>query len=94
MFDICFVQIGEKDIKIDNEADGLNKYQLMYALIDVIDEFQRQGVRDVAFGSLFQRHFSGYNKRCKRLNKLLRNIYPGNLWDHGLHLINNEVTDP
>lgn len=93
-FDICFVQIGENDVKTDEDDEvGLNNHELMYALVNVVNEFRRQGVRRVVFGSLFQRHFSGYNKRCKRLNKMLRNIHPDKLWDHGPRLINNEVID-
>ena len=35
---------------------------LMHLLINVVEEFHRQGVRRVVFGSLFPRHHSGYNK--------------------------------
>ena len=47
--------------------------KITHSLISIIEEFHRQGVRCVVFGSLvFHRHHSGYNKRCNRLNKLLR----------------------
>ena len=93
-FDICFMQIGENDIKTEEDDElCLNNHELMYALVDVVKEFQKQGVRRVGFGSLFHRHHSGYNKRCKRLNKMLRNIHPDKLWDHGPRLMNNEVID-
>ena len=82
-FDICFVQIGENDVKMDGDDERgvptLNNRELM----------QR-----VVFGSLFLRHNSGYNKRCKRFNKMVPNIHPDMLWDHGPRLINNEVIDP
>ena len=86
-FDICFVQIGENDVKTAKDDPlGLNN-----ALIDIVEEFHRQGVRRVVFGSLFPRHHSDYNKRCNRLNKLLRNIHPDKLWGHGPQLMNNDV---
>ena len=40
---------------------GLNNHKLMHALTDIVEEFHRQGVRRVVFGSLFPRHHSGYN---------------------------------
>ena len=46
---------------------------ITHALINIVEEFHRQGVRRVMFGSLvFPRHHGGYNKRCSRLNKLPR----------------------
>ena len=46
---------------------------IMHALINIVEEFHRQGVRRAVFRSLvFPRHHGGYNKRCNRLNKLLR----------------------
>ena len=72
-YDICFVQIGENDVKTaKNDSLGLNTHKLMPALINIVEEFQRQGVRRVVFGSLFLKHHSVYNKRCNWLNKLLR----------------------
>ena len=44
-FDICFVQIGENDVKTaKDDPPGLNNHELMHALIDIVDEFHRQGV--------------------------------------------------
>ena len=63
----------------------------MHALINVVNEFLKQGVKPVVFGSLFHRHHSGYNKRCNRLNKMLGNIHHDKLWDHGPQLMNNDV---
>ena len=40
----------------------LNNHELMHALINIVEEFHRQGVRRVVFGSLFLRHQSLYNK--------------------------------
>ena len=92
IFDICFIQIGENDVKTSkDDENGLNNHELMYALVDIVEEFERQGIRRVVFGSLFHRHHSGYNKRCNRLNKILRNIHADKLWDHGPHLMNNDV---
>ena len=85
-FDICFVKIGENDVKTAKD-----NHELMNALINVVNEFHRQGVKRVVFGSLFHRHHSGYNKRCNRLNKILRNMHPDKLWDHGTQLMNNDV---
>lgn len=84
-FDVCFVQIGENDMM------DLSNHQLMYRLVSIIDEFRRQGVRRVAFGCMFQRLDRQYNKRAKRLNKILRKLQRRHLWDHGPELINNEV---
>ena len=84
-FDVCFVQIGENDMMY------LTNHQLMYRLLRIINEFHRQGVRRVAFGSMFLRHDRQYNKRAKRLNKILRKLQRRYLWDHGPQLINNEV---
>lgn len=80
-FDVCLIQIGENDVKMDGEIDGrgmptLNNHELMYALRDVVREFRRQGFQRVVFGSLFLRHNSGYNRRCKRFNKMVRNTTP------------------
>ena len=56
-FVICFVQIGGSDVKTAKDDPlGLNNHELMHALIDIVDEFHRQGVRRVVFGSLFPRH--------------------------------------
>ena len=91
-FDICFVQIGENDVKTAKDDQlGLNNHELMHALINVVNEFHKQGVKRVVFGSLFHRHHSGYNKRCNRLNKILSNIHPDKLWAHGPQLMNNDV---
>ena len=74
-FDICFVQIGENDVKTAKEYQlGLNNPELMHALINVVNEFHRQGIKRVVFGSFFHRHHN--NKRCNQLNKILRNIHP------------------
>lgn len=87
-FDICYVQIGENDML------NLSNHQLMHSLVNVVREFQRQGVRRVVFGSLFHRHDRRYNKLCKRLNKILRKIHTEKLWDHGDDLIGNKNIDP
>ena len=66
---ICFVQIGKNDVKTAKDDPlGLNNHDLMYALINIVEEFHRQGVRRVVFVPLFPRHHSGYIKRCNRLN--------------------------
>ena len=45
-YDICFVQIGENDVKTAKDDPlGLNNYDLMHALINIVEEFNRQGVR-------------------------------------------------
>ena len=45
-YDICFVQIGENDVKTAKDDPlGLNNYELMHALINIVEEFHRQGVR-------------------------------------------------
>ena len=59
-------------LRAEDGPFGINNHELMHALINIVEEFHRQGVRRVVFGSLFPRHHSGYNKRCNRLNKLLR----------------------
>ena len=51
-----------------DDSLGLNTPE--HALINIVEEFHRQGVRRVVFGSL--RYHSVYNKQCNRLNKLLR----------------------
>ena len=84
-FDVCYVQIGENDMM------NFSNHQLMYRLMGIINEFQRQGVRRVVFGCMFLRHDRQYNKRAKRLNKILRKIHRRYLWEHGPHLINNDV---
>ena len=55
-----------------DDSLGLNTHELMHALINIVAQFHKQGVRRVVFGSLFLRHHSVYNKRCNWLNKLLR----------------------
>ena len=64
-FDVCFVQIGEKDML------DITNHQLMHRLVRIIDEFRRHGVRRVVFGSMFLRHDRLYNRRAKRLSKIL-----------------------
>ena len=45
-YDICFVQIGENDVKTAKDDPlGLNNHDLMHALINIVEEFHRQGVR-------------------------------------------------
>ena len=79
-YDICFVQIGENDVKTaKDDPFSLNNHDLMHALINIVEEFHRQGVRRVVFVPLFPTHHSGYNKRCNRLNKLLRNMLDTNI---------------
>ena len=60
-----FVKIGVNDMMHNNN------HQLMYPRMGIIDEFRRQGVRRVVFGCMFLRHDRQYNKRAKRLNKIL-----------------------
>ena len=98
-FDVCFIQIGENDVKSDKDNDRtqqkrLNNHDLMHELLGIVEEFRRHGVQRVVFGSLFQRHERSYNRRAKRFNKMVPNIHPDLLWDHGQGLINNEVIDP
>ena len=86
-YDICFVQIGENDVKTAKDDPlGLNNHDLMHVLINIVEEFHRQGVRRVVFVPLFPRHHSGYNKRCNRLNKLLRNMPDANIMSHSDHM--------
>ena len=86
-YDICFVQIGGNDVKTAKyDPLGLNNHDLMHALINIVEEFHRQGVRRVVFVPLFPRHHSGYNKRCNRLNKLLRNMPDANSMSHSDHI--------
>ena len=86
-YDICFVQIGENDVKTAKDDPlVLNNHDLMHALINIVEEFHRQGVRRVVFVPLFPRHHSGYNKRCNRLNKLLRNMPDANIMSHSGHM--------
>ena len=66
-YDICFVQIGENEVKAAKND--------MHALINIVEQFHRQGVRRVVFDSLvIPRHHGGYNKRCNRLNNLAAEI--------------------
>ena len=45
-YDICFVQIRENDVKTaKDDLLGLNNHDLMHALINIVEEFHRQGVR-------------------------------------------------
>ena len=54
---------GENDVKTAKDDPlGLNNHDLMHALINVGEEFHRQGVRRVVCVPLFPRHNSGYNK--------------------------------
>ena len=86
-YDICFVQIGENDVKTAKDDPlGLNNHELMHALIIIVEVFHRQGVRRVVFVPLFPRHHSRYNKRCDRLNKLLRNMPDANIMSHSDHM--------
>ena len=62
-YDICFVQIGEKDVKTAKDDPlGLNNHDLMHALINIVEELHRQGARRVVCVPLFPIHHSGYNK--------------------------------
>ena len=62
-YDICFVQIGENDVKTaKKDVLGLNNYNLMHALINIGEEIHRQGVRLVVFVPLLPRHYSGYKQ--------------------------------
>ena len=54
-----------------DDSLGLNTHELMHALINIVEQFHKQGVRRVVFGSLFLRHHSVYNKRCDRLNECM-----------------------
>ena len=59
-YDICFVQIGENDVKTaKDDSTGLNNHNLMHALINIVEEFHRQCVRRLVFVPLFPRHHSG-----------------------------------
>ena len=82
-----FVQIGENDVKTAKDDPlGLNNLDLMHALINIVEEFHRQGVRREVFVPLFPRHHNGYNKRCNRLNKLLKNMPDANIMSHSDHM--------
>ena len=49
-YDICFVQIGGNVVKTAKDDPlGLNNDDLMHALINIVEEFHRQGVRRVVF---------------------------------------------
>ena len=66
-YDICFVQVGENDVKTAKDDPlALNNHNLMHVLINIV-KFHRQGVRLVVFVPLFPRHHSGYNKQFNRL---------------------------
>ena len=42
--DMCFVQIGENDVKTAKDDPlGLNNHDLAHALINIVEEFHRQG---------------------------------------------------
>ena len=44
-YDICFVQIGENDVKTAKDDPlGLNNQELMHAKINIVEKFHRQGV--------------------------------------------------
>ena len=64
-FDIGFVEIRGNDMMY------LTSHQLMYRLLLIVNEFQQQGVRPDAFGCMFLCHDRQYNKRAKRLKKIL-----------------------
>ena len=86
-YDICFVQIGEMmSRQLKNDSLGLNIHELMHALINIVEEFHRQGVRRVVFAPLFPGHHSGYNKRCNRLNKLMSYMPDVNIVSHSDHM--------
>ena len=86
-YDICFVQIGENDVKTAKDDPlGLNNHDLMHALIDIVEEFHRQCVRRVVLVPLFPRHHSGYNKGCNRVNKLLKIMPDANTMSHSDHM--------
>ena len=86
-YDICFVQIGENDAKTAKDDPlGLNNHDLMHGLINIVEEFHMQCFRPVVFVLLFPRNHSGYNKRCNRLNKLLRNMPDANIMSHSDHM--------
>jgi len=76
-FDIVFIQIGENDML------SMSNHKLMYALVAIYNELKQQGVKHVAFGSMFHRHHRQYNKMAKRLNKILFKIHPEKVWHHG-----------
>ena len=64
-YDICFVQIRENDVKTaKDDSLGLNNHDLMHALINIVEDFPRQGVRRVVFVPLFPRHHRGYNSNA------------------------------
>ena len=85
-FDICFVQISENDIMY------LSNHQLMYALVDIVREFQWQCSDISCLVPCFID--CQYNKRARRLNKVLRKLQKHYLWEHGPgQKINNDVID-
>ena len=72
-YEICFVQIGENDVKTaKNDQLGLNNHDLMHALINIVKEFHRQDVRRVVFVPLFPRHYSGATSStsCRETNPM------------------------
>ena len=66
---------------------SMSNHKLMYALVAIYNELKQQGVKHVAFGSMFHRHHRQYNKMAKRLNKILFKIHPEKVWHHGNELI-------
>ena len=67
-YDICFVQIGENDVKTaKNDLFDLNNHDLMHALINIIEEFQRQGVRHVTCLSPYSLATIGFRPRLSTL---------------------------
>ena len=86
-YNICFVQIGENDVKTaKGDPLGLNNHDLVHALINIVEEVHRQGVRRVVFVSLFPSHHSGYSTRCNRLKKLQRNMPDAHIMSHSDHM--------
>ena len=62
-FDICFVQIGENDVKTAKDDQlGLNNHELMHALINVVNEFHRQGITRVVLSRDGKNQRSTYAK--------------------------------
>ena len=48
-YDICFVQIGENDVKTAKDDPlRLNNREFMHALINIVEQFHRQGVQSRA----------------------------------------------
>ena len=82
--------ISIQQLRAKDGPPGINNHELKHALINIVEEFHRQGVRRVVSGSLFHRHHSGYNKRCNWLNKLLRKHVDLNPISHSDHMTRNE----